>query len=233
MRAVPPSTVMREAARFAAPGAPIVARRRGSTTTRKMTMLEVLEDVLLVPRTSLPGGAVRLVRSSWVRQMPTAVSVAALGGWRAKRCGRATEQLQGPRSAAWAWSSGRGQERRHPGPASPRARLWRQHARGDHHAQGLVEISRLAVGRESIGGFHQDSAGMGDLVLTCRRAPQPAGRAGPQARQARDPRRLEMAGASRMPVRCAAEKLKVDVPICQAVYGVLYEGLSPGTPSFS
>ncbi len=70
--------VMREAARFMHPGAPIVTCSKGIENDSLMTMLEVLEDVLPVPLhpylavLSGPSFALELVR-----QMPTAVSVAA------------------------------------------------------------------------------------------------------------------------------------------------------------
>jgi glycerol-3-phosphate dehydrogenase (NAD(P)+) len=70
--------VMSEAARYMRPGAPIVTCSKGIENDSLMTMLEVLEDVLPVALhpylavLSGPSFAVELVR-----QMPTAVSVAA------------------------------------------------------------------------------------------------------------------------------------------------------------
>src|SRR3984885_12875299 len=70
--------VMREAAQFMHPGAPIVTCSKGIENDSLMTMLEVLEDVLPVPlhpRLAVLSGP--SFARELVQQMPTAVSVAA------------------------------------------------------------------------------------------------------------------------------------------------------------
>jgi glycerol-3-phosphate dehydrogenase (NAD(P)+) len=97
-------TVMREAAQFMHPGAPIVTCSKGIENDSLMTMLEVLEDVLPVPLHPYLA-----VRSSWCgRCRPRSRWRPAGSGWRA-RCkppSRRAASRSTPRSTWSAWSSG-------------------------------------------------------------------------------------------------------------------------------
>ena len=101
--------------------------------------------------------------------------------------------------------------------------------------RGLAETGRLsrALGgqRETLMGL----AGLGDLVLTCTGDLSRNRRVGPGARARRARCRRSCASSATSPkawppraaVRTLAGAHGVDMPICDAVYRVLYEGLPP------
>jgi glycerol-3-phosphate dehydrogenase (NAD(P)+) len=100
--------------------------------------------------------------------------------------------------------------------------------------RGLVEISRLAVRKGANPLTVSGLSGMGDLVLTCtgelsrnRRVGFDLGRGKALAEILGDMEMVAEGVKNARSVHQLADKLKVEVPICQAVYGVLYEGLSP------
>ncbi len=100
--------------------------------------------------------------------------------------------------------------------------------------RGLVEISRLAAKKGANPLTVSGLSGMGDLVLTCtgelsrnRRVGFDLGRGKALVEILGDMEMVAEGVKNARSVHQLAEKLKVDVPICQAVYGVLYEGLSP------
>ena len=101
--------------------------------------------------------------------------------------------------------------------------------------RGLAETGRLSAAlggrRETLMGL----AGLGDLVLDLHRRPVAQSPRGPGARRGEDrcPRFSAHLGhvAEGVPaaaaVRALARHHGVDMPICDAVHGVLYEGLAP------
>ncbi|MGH8286705.1 MAG: NAD(P)H-dependent glycerol-3-phosphate dehydrogenase [Steroidobacteraceae bacterium] len=100
--------------------------------------------------------------------------------------------------------------------------------------RGLVEMTRLGASlgaqRETFMGL----AGLGDLVLTCTDDQSRNRRFGlllasgksPDAALAEIGQAVEGYVAARA-VRAVAQRQKVSMPICEAIYGVLYEGLPP------
>jgi glycerol-3-phosphate dehydrogenase (NAD(P)+) len=100
--------------------------------------------------------------------------------------------------------------------------------------RGLVEMTRLGVAlgakRETFMGL----AGMGDLVLTCtdnlsrNRRMGLALAEGKSVEQAQEEIQQVVEGVlAAQAVHEVAEKLDIEMPICQQVYRILYEGASP------
>ncbi|RTZ71513.1 MAG: glycerol-3-phosphate dehydrogenase [Gammaproteobacteria bacterium] len=101
--------------------------------------------------------------------------------------------------------------------------------------RGLAEITRLGL---ALGGEHDTFmglAGLGDLVLTCtdnqsrNRRMGLALAEGHSIQEAREAIGQEVEGlAAARDFRLKADELGVEMPITQAVFKVLYEGLEPG-----
>ena len=100
--------------------------------------------------------------------------------------------------------------------------------------RGLVELMRLGVAlgakRETFMGL----AGMGDLVLTCtdnlsrNRRMGLALAAGKTVEQAQEEIQQVVEGVlAAQAVKEVADELGIEMPICQQVYRILYEGASP------
>jgi glycerol-3-phosphate dehydrogenase (NAD(P)+) len=230
---------MREAAAFMRPGAPIVTCSKGIENDSLMTMLEVLEDVLPVPLhpylavLSGPSFALELVRL-----MPTAISVAA-------RWERIAREVQAAFTSASlkVYTSidvvgvelgGAVKNVIAVGAGIAEGLGYGDNTRAAIITRGLVEISRLAARKGANPLTVSGLSGMGDLVLTCtgdlsrnRRVGFELGRGKALNEILGDMEMVAEGVKNARSVHQLAEKLKVDVPICEAVYGVLYEGLSP------
>ena len=100
--------------------------------------------------------------------------------------------------------------------------------------RGLVELMRLGVAL----GAHKETfmglAGMGDLVLTCtdnlsrNRRMGLALASGMTIEEAQEEIQQVVEGVlAAKAVKEVADKLDIEMPICQQVYGILYEGASP------
>jgi glycerol-3-phosphate dehydrogenase (NAD(P)+) len=231
--------VMHEAAAFMQPGAPIVTCSKGIENDSLMTMLEVLEDVLPVPLhpylavLSGPSFALELAR-----QMPTADSVAA----RWERIAREVQtaftsaslkvytsidvvgvELGGAVKNVIAVASGIAE-----------GLGYGDNTRAALITRGLVEISRLAARKGANPLTVSGLSGMGDLVLTCtgqlsrnRRVGFELGRGKALNEILGDMEMIAEGVKNARSVHQLAQKLQVEVPICDGVYRVLYEGLSP------
>lgn len=100
--------------------------------------------------------------------------------------------------------------------------------------RGLAELTRLAVAAGSNGRAMAGLAGVGDLMLTCSSSLSRNFTVG--SKLAKGMTLEEITGgtnavaegvATAKSVRVLAERLGVDMPICDAVYRALYEGLPP------
>ena len=231
-------TVMAEAAPHLHPGVPIVTCSKGIENETLMTMLEVFEDVL--PVELHPYLAV-LSGPSFARelaaQLPTAVTVAA----RWERIARQVQhafmsqkfkvytsvdvvgvELGGAVKNVIAIGAGIAE-----------GLGFGHNARAALITRGLVEISRLAVKKGANPLTVSGLAGMGDLVLTCtgdlsrnRKVGLELGR-GKTLKEILSEMEMVAEGVKNArSVHHLAEKLQCDLPICESVYRVLYEGLS-------
>jgi glycerol-3-phosphate dehydrogenase (NAD(P)+) len=100
--------------------------------------------------------------------------------------------------------------------------------------RGLVELTRLGV---ALGARHETMmglAGMGDLVLTCtdnlsrNRRMGLALASGKTVAEAQEEIQQVVEGVlAAEAVKEVADKLQIEMPICQQVYRILYEGASP------
>ncbi len=100
--------------------------------------------------------------------------------------------------------------------------------------RGLVEMTRLGVAL----GANQDTfmglAGMGDLVLTCtdnlsrNRRMGLALASGKSIEEAQEEIQQVVEGVlAAKAVKQVADRMSVEMPICQQIYRILYEGLAP------
>lgn len=100
--------------------------------------------------------------------------------------------------------------------------------------RGLVEMTRLGMALGARQETFMGLAGMGDLVLTCtdnlsrnrRMGLALAGGKSIDAAQAEIQQVVEGVLAAKA-VREVAERLHVEMPICQQIYRILYEGAAP------
>ena len=100
--------------------------------------------------------------------------------------------------------------------------------------RGLAEITRLGVAMGGRPETFMGLAGAGDLILTCTDNTSRNRRLGLGIGQGRSPRAVlaelgqEAEGfATAREVHELAERVRVEMPICEQVYRVLYEGLAP------
>jgi len=100
--------------------------------------------------------------------------------------------------------------------------------------RGIAEMSRLAVGRGADPLTLAGLAGMGDLVLTCtgdlsrnRGVGQALGRGRDLDSVLGDMTMVAEGVRTTRSVHDLAAREGVEMPICEAVYRILYEGLSP------
>ncbi|XXF79393.1 NAD(P)-dependent glycerol-3-phosphate dehydrogenase [Myxococcaceae bacterium GXIMD 01537] len=99
--------------------------------------------------------------------------------------------------------------------------------------RGLAEITRLAVRKGSNPLTLSGLSGMGDLVLTCtgelsrnRRVGMELGRGRPLAEVLGDMKQVAEGVKTAKSARDLALKTGVELPICQQVYNIAYEGKS-------
>ncbi len=100
--------------------------------------------------------------------------------------------------------------------------------------RGLVEMTRLGLALGAKQDTFMGLAGMGDLVLTCtdnlsrNRRMGLALASGKTIEQAQEEIQQVVEGVlAAKAVKGVAERLGVEMPICLALYNILYEGLSP------
>ena len=100
--------------------------------------------------------------------------------------------------------------------------------------RGLVELMRLGVALGASRETFMGLAGMGDLVLTCtdnlsrNRRMGLALASGMTIEEAQQEIQQVVEGVlAARAVKEVADKLGIDMPICQQVYGILYEGTAP------
>lgn len=100
--------------------------------------------------------------------------------------------------------------------------------------RGLVEMTRLGVALGASKETFMGLAGMGDLVLTCtdnlsrNRRMGLALAKGMTTEEAQEEIQQVVEGVmAAAAVREVAQKLKIEMPICEQVYRILYEGASP------
>jgi glycerol-3-phosphate dehydrogenase (NAD(P)+) len=101
-------------------------------------------------------------------------------------------------------------------------------------SRGLVEMTRLGVALGAKQDTFMGLAGMGDLVLTCtdnlsrNRRMGLALASGKTIDEAQEEIQQVVEGVlAAKAVRAVAERLHVEMPICQQIYRVLYEGAPP------
>jgi glycerol-3-phosphate dehydrogenase (NAD(P)+) len=100
--------------------------------------------------------------------------------------------------------------------------------------RGLVEMTRLGVALGAKQDTFMGLAGMGDLVLTCtddlsrNRRMGLALAKGKTIEEAQEEIQQVVEGVlAAKAVKQVADKMSVEMPICQQIYGVLYEGVPP------
>ena len=100
--------------------------------------------------------------------------------------------------------------------------------------RGLVELMRLGVALGANKETFMGLAGMGDLVLTCtdnlsrNRRMGLALASGMTIEEAQEEIQQVVEGVlAAEAVKEVADNLGIEMPICQQVYGILYEGTSP------
>ncbi len=221
------------------PQAPIVSVTKGVEMDTLMTMSEVLEDVLPVEHhpyltfLSGPSFAIEVAKG-----LPTAVTVAA--HWH-----RVAQQVQEAFHTGWfrpytthdvigveiggctknvvaiatGLADGMGFE------ANARAALV---------TRGLAEITRLGIAKGANPLTLSGLAGMGDLMLTCTSVKSRNYRVGYGLGQGRSLEEIQAelgqvaeGVINAKSVRGLAHSLDVDMPISEAVYRLLYDGLTP------
>ena len=221
------------------PRAPIVSVTKGVEIDTLMTMSEVLEDVLPVEHhpyltfLSGPSFAIEVAKG-----LPTAVTVAA--HWH-----RVAQQVQEAFHTGWfrpytthdvigveiggctknvvaiatGLADGMGFE------ANARAALV---------TRGLAEITRLGIAKGANPLTLSGLAGMGDLMLTCTSVKSRNYRVGYGLGQGRSLEEIQAelgqvaeGVINAKSVRGLAHSLDVDMPISEAVYRLLYDGLTP------
>ena len=107
-------------------------------------------------------------------------------------------------------------------------------ARAGVITRGLAEISRMALKMGGQAVTLSGLAGMGDLVLTCtgelsrnRRVGMELGKGKPMADILKDMNQVAEGVKTARSARDLAKKFGVELPICEAVYSIAWEGKSP------
>jgi glycerol-3-phosphate dehydrogenase (NAD(P)+) len=100
--------------------------------------------------------------------------------------------------------------------------------------RGLVEMTRLGVALGAKQDTFMGLAGMGDLVLTCtdnhsrNRRMGLALASGKTIEEAQQEIQQVVEGVlAAKAVKQVADRMSVEMPICQEIYRILYEGVSP------
>ncbi|MHB1846048.1 MAG: NAD(P)H-dependent glycerol-3-phosphate dehydrogenase [Deltaproteobacteria bacterium] len=231
--------VMGRAAPLLRPGVPIVTASKGIENGTLLTMTEVLEDVLpplLHPYLCVLSGP------SFAREvgheLPTAVSVAS----RWERIAREVQQaFAAPHFRVYTCLDVVGVELGGAlknviaiGAGVCEGLGFGQNSRAALITRGLSEITRLAVKKGANPITLSGLAGMGDLVLTCTGQLSRNRAVGLELGKGR--KLDEIVGEMKMVAEGVknarsthdlGKKLEVDLPICETVYRLLYEGIAP------
>ena len=231
--------VMRQAAPFLPEHTPIVSATKGIENDSLMTMNEVLEEVLPIkfhPYLAFLSGP--SFAKEGALHHPTAVAVAAYSETLAKqvqqvfnhswfRVYRSTDvvgmeiggSLKNVVAIAAGISDGMG---------------FGHNSRAGIITRGLAEMSRVAVARGANPITLAGLSGMGDLVLTCTGELSRNRTVGIQLGQGKTIEEIlgSMSAVAEgvktaQSVHDLALKMKVDMPICEAVYQVIYERKTP------
>jgi glycerol-3-phosphate dehydrogenase (NAD(P)+) len=238
---VVPSHAVREVMERAAPhleaGAPLVIASKGIEVGTLFTMTEVLEDVLPVALhpyiAALSGPSFAL---EVAKKLPTAVTIAA--HW-----DRISKQVQGwmaaPHFRLYTSPDVVGVELGGAvknviaiGAGISEGLGFGSNSRAALITRGLLEISRLAVKKGASPLTLSGLSGMGDLVLTCtgdlsrnRQVGLELGRGKKLDDIVAGMTMVAEGVKNARSVHDLAQKLKVEMPICEGVYRVLYEAL--------
>ena len=238
---VVPSHVMRSVMSEVAPhlpeGVPLVSAAKGIENDTLMTMSELLEDILPIkyhPSLAFLSGP--SFARELVQALPTAVSVAA----RYERVAQQVQQMMvapyfrvytstdvvgielgGALKNVVAIASG----------AADGMGLG-YNATAALITRGLAEVTRLGIQRGANPLTLSGLSGMGDLVLTCmgglsrnRTVGQKLGQGMSVQEVLGDMRQVAEGVKTALSVHRLAEREGVEMPICNAVYRVLYEGM--------
>ncbi len=107
-------------------------------------------------------------------------------------------------------------------------------ARAGVITRGLAEISRMAIKMGGQAVTLSGLAGMGDLVLTCtgelsrnRRVGMELGKGRPMADILKDMHQVAEGVKTAKSAKDLSKKFAVELPICEAVYSIAWEGKSP------
>jgi glycerol-3-phosphate dehydrogenase (NAD(P)+) len=239
---VVPSHAVREvttqATPYLRPGAPIITASKGIEVGTLFTMTEVLEDVLPVALhpyiAALSGPSFAL---EVAHKLPTAVTVAAHWDRIAKQV---QTWLTAPYFRLYTSPDVVGVELGGAvknviaiGAGIAEGLGFGSNSRAALITRGLLETSRLAVKKGANPLTLSGLSGMGDLVLTCTGDLSRNRQVGLEL--GRGKKLEDIVGGMSMvaegvknarSVHDLAQKLKVEMPICESVYRVLYEGLS-------
>jgi glycerol-3-phosphate dehydrogenase (NAD(P)+) len=237
-----PSHAMREVVAKALPylprGAPIVTVAKGIENETLLTMTEVLEDCL--PEEHHPYIAV-LSGPSFAKELaqrlPTVVTIASHWDKVALRCQKAlqTETFRSYTSNDVVGVQYGGALKNVIAIAAGIADgLGMGHnARAALITRGLAEITRLAVRKGGNPLTLSGLSGMGDLVLTCtgelsrnRHVGMELGRGRSLADVLGDMKQVAEGVKTAKSARDLSRKLGVELPICDQVYAIAYEGKS-------
>jgi len=238
---VVPSHALREvvtkAAPYLHPGVPIVVASKGIEVGTLFTMTEVLEDVLpaalhpYIAALSGPSFALEVAQ-----KLPTAVTVAAHWERIAKQVqtwfGSSYFRLYTSPDVVGVELGGAVKNVIAIGAGIAEGLGFGSNSRAALVTRGLLEISRLAVKKGANPLTLSGLSGMGDLVLTCtgdlsrnRQVGLELGR-GKKLEDILASMSMVAEGViNARSVHDLAQKLKVEMPICESVYRVLYEGL--------
>jgi glycerol-3-phosphate dehydrogenase (NAD(P)+) len=231
--------VMIEAKHYMHPGVPIVSAAKGIEVDSLMTMNEVLEDVLPVAMhpyfTFLSGPS---FAKEVAKKMPTAVAIA--GNWE-----RVAKQVQQAFHTEWfrAYTSHDVAGCEIGGCVKNVIAIaagladgmgFGLNARAALITRGLHEIGRLATKKGANPLTLSGLAGLGDLVLTCSGDLSRNRTVGFGLGQGKTleviQKELGQVAEGVKTAKCVHElsrKLEVDMPICDAIYKVLYEKVPP------
>ncbi|MBF5043614.1 NAD(P)-dependent glycerol-3-phosphate dehydrogenase [Aggregicoccus sp. 17bor-14] len=220
-------------------GVPIITVAKGIENDTLLTMTEVLEDCL--PDAYHPYIAV-LSGPSFAKELaqrlPTVVTIASHWDKVAQRCQRAfqTETFRSYTSSDVVGVQYGGALKNVIAIAAGIADgIGMGHnARSALITRGLAEIARIAVSRGANPLTLSGLSGMGDLVLTCtgelsrnRKVGMELGRGRPLAEVLGDMNQVAEGVKTAKSARDLSVRTGVELPICNQVYAIAYEGKSP------
>jgi glycerol-3-phosphate dehydrogenase (NAD(P)+) len=231
--------VMGHALPFLPQGVPIITVAKGIENDTLLTMTEVLEDCL--PDAYHPYIAV-LSGPSFAKELaqrlPTVVTIASHWDKVAQRCQKAfqTETFRSYTSSDVVGVQYGGALKNVIAIAAGIADgIGMGHnARSALITRGLAEIARIAVSQGANPLTLSGLSGMGDLVLTCtgelsrnRKVGMELGRGRPLAEVLGDMNQVAEGVKTAKSARDLSVRTGVELPICNQVYAIAYEGKSP------